>query len=332
MNALVLTDSNGSLALREVPEPTAAPGTALVALHAAALNRRDYWITQGLYPGMTAPCTLGSDGAGVVEAVGDGVDEAWLGQEVTINPALDWGTSTRAQGEGFRILGMPDDGTFANRIRVPATQLVAKPGHLSWAEAAALPLAGLTAYRATFSQGGLQPDETVLITGVGGGVAVAALQFAVKAGARVLVTSSSPDKLERARSLGATAGFNYREDGWAEQAGSEHGPIDLVVDGAAGDGFNDLLGIVRPGGRIVSYGGTAGPPAKFDIRRHFFRQLHLIGSTMGSPEDFAAMVDFVNEHQHRPVVDTVVPLSEGAAAVASMGSSPQFGKIVLETA
>ena len=157
-----------------------------------------------------------------------------------------------------------------------------------------------------------------------------ALQFAVAAGAKALVTSSSPDKLARTESLGATAGANYKDEGWAAALGKEHGPIDLIIDSAGGEGYNDLMDLVKPSGRIVNYGATAGPPRKLDMFKLFWKQLHLIGSTMGSPEDFAAMVEFVNQHQIRPEVDKLVPLSEGAELVASMADSPQFGKLVLE--
>ncbi|NIP94780.1 MAG: zinc-binding dehydrogenase [Akkermansiaceae bacterium] len=329
MKALVLTSTEGNVEFREADEPTVGPGTTLVSLHAAALNRRDYWITQGLYPGIRAPCILGSDGAGVVQAVGEGVDDSWIGREVIINPGIDWGPRPEVQGESFRILGMPDHGTFAPRIAVPAEQLAAKPSHLSLVEAAALPLAGLTAFRALFSQGNLQAGQTVLITGIGGGVAVMALKMASSLGARTLVTSSSQEKIDRAVSLGGAAGANYTDENWTRELAGQ-GPVDLVVDGAAGPGFNDLLDCVRPGGRIVNYGGTAGPPPRFDIRKHFWKQLHLTGSTMGSPGDFEAMVDYLERHRIRPEVDSVSPLSRGTEAMASMADSPQFGKLVLE--
>ncbi len=330
MKALILNEVKSPLVLAEREDPSANAGQAVVRLKAAALNRRDFWITQGMYPGVEAPCVLGSDGAGVVESIGLGVASSRAGKDVVINPGISWGSDEAAQHGKFSILGMPNDGTFAERVVIPAAQLAEKPEHLSWTEAAALPLAGLTAYRAVFSQGGLLEGQTVLITGIGGGVAVFALQFALAAGAKALVTSSSPEKLARAASLGATAGANYKDEGWAAALGKEHGPVDLIIDSAGGEGYNDLLELVKPGGRVVNYGATAGPPRKLDMFKLFWKQLHLIGSTMGSPEDFAAMVKFVNEHQIKPVVDKVVPLSEGPELVASMADSPQFGKLVLE--
>ncbi|MDE0594091.1 MAG: zinc-binding dehydrogenase [Roseibacillus sp.] len=329
MKAIVLTSTDGTVDFIDVDDPTIKPGTVMVKLKAAGLNRRDYWITQGLYPGMHAPSILGSDGAGVVEEVGQGVEDSWLGREVIIYPGTGWGPSSKAQSEDFRILGMPDNGTFAEWIVVPAEQLVVKPEDLSIHEAATVPIAGLTAYRALFPQGRLQSGETVLITGIGGGVAVMILKLAAASGAKVLVTSSSPQKLERALSLGATAGANYKEENWTG-ALAEHGPIDLVIDGSAGVGFNDLLGLVRPGGRIVNYGGTAGPPEHYDIRRHFWKQIHVIGSTFGSPDDLVALMEMIELHSIRPEIDSVTPLSEGAEVIASMAKSPQFGKLVLE--
>ena len=331
VKALVLTSPDGSVDFREVEEPVPAPGLAVVKLRAAALNRRDFWITRGGYPNIQAPCILGSDGTGTVEAVGEGVETSWVGREVVIYPSLDWGDSEQAQGEHFRILGMPDHGTFAEKISIPAQQLVPKPAHLSSTEAAALPLAGLTAYRALFPQGQLQSGELLLITGIGGGVATWALKCALAAGVRVLVTSSSQDKLARAVSLGASAGFDYRDTGWTSNVVRDYGQVDMILDSAAGDQFGDLLGIVRPGGRVVSYGGTASTSIKIPIRAHFWNQLRLIGSTMGSPRDFASMTAFVAEHGLRPEIHSVTPLCEGAGLIQSMADFPQVGKLVLET-
>jgi zinc-binding alcohol dehydrogenase/oxidoreductase len=316
MRALVLTAPNTPLVFRDEPAPTADAGESIVQLKAAALNRRDFWITQGQYPGVTAPCILGSDGAGLVDD-----------REVIINPGINWGSNPRAQGESFRILGMPDNGTFAEEIAVPAGWLRDKPAHLSWEQAAALPLAGLTAYRALFTQGKLKAGQTVLVTGIGGGVATFALQFALAAGATVLVTSSSDAKLARATGLGAAKGARYDREGW-ELEFADHGPIDLVIDSAAGPGYATLLNLLRPGGAIVNYGATAGPP-KVDMFGLFWKQLRILGSTMGSSTDFAAMLDFVDTHKVAPIVDKVVPLADGAALVDDMARMPQFGKLVL---
>lgn len=328
MQALVLKELKQPLVLERRPLPTIEAGQSLVAITTAALNRRDYWITRGMYPGIQLPVILGSDGAGVV-VESSGGDSTWGGKEVIINPGIEWGEAQQAQSDDFRILGMPDDGTFAGHVVVPTTQLVERPAHLNWHESAALPLAGLTAYRAVFVQGQLQPGQTVLISGVGGGVATFALQFAKAAGATVLVTSSATEKINAARQLGATAGFDYNEEHWARRMMSEFGYAHLIIDSAGGPGYAQLLDAVAPGGRIVNYGATQGAPEQLDMFKLFWKQIQLVGSTMGSPTDFANMVQFVNEHSIRPVVDEVFPLSEGNVALDKMRRSTQFGKLVL---
>lgn len=329
MKALVLREIKSPLVCEEVPDPSAGEGQALVRLKAAALNRRDYWITQGMYPGIECPIILGSDGTGVVDSVGAGVERSWVGKEVLINPGYCWGKGQSAQEAAFKILGLPDDGTFAEQIVVPVEQLHEKPAYLDTRHAAALPLAALTAYRAVFVQGKLAEGQKILVTGAGGGVATFAVQFAVGAGAAVIVTSSSSEKVDRALSLGALAGYDYTDQGWTGRLRSEHGLVDLVVDGAGGAGYAAMIDILAPGGRMVNYGATAGNPGQIDLRKVFWKQLHLIGSTMGSPENLAAMLEFVSRHEIEPVVDRVYPLSQGNEAIEQMRVSPQFGKIVL---
>jgi len=301
----------------------------VVSLKAAAFNRRDYWITQGMYPGLELPVIPGSDGAGIVASLGEGVEESWQDREVIINPGLDWGDDERVQSDQFQILGMPRDGTFAEQIVVPASQLHDKPQHLSWTESAALPLAGVTGYRALFTQGELQSGEHVLITGIGGGVATFALQYAVAAGAKVTVTSSSEAKRNFAEKLGAVAGYDYRAGDWGKQLVQEHGSPDLIIDSAGGGGYEILLKIAAPAGRIVNYGATAGPPEKLDLFKLFWKQLRLLGSTMGSPSDFAAMLAFVNQHEIKPAVDRVMKLEDANQGLDAMSTSEQFGKLVL---
>ena len=320
MKALVLNEVKQPPVLQERPSPKAGSGKVIVKLKAAALNRRDYWITQGLYPGIRCPVILGSDGAGTAD---------FKEKDIIINPGYNWGERQEAQSGDFKILGMPDDGTFAEEIAVPKEQLFARPEHLSWEQAAALPLAGLTAYRALFKQGRLQSSQTVVITGIGGGVACIALQFAVAAGATAIVTSSSQAKIDKALAMGATAGFLYTIEDYASQLKAEFEPVNLIIDGAGGNGYNQLVDIACPGGTIVNYGATAGVPEKLELRKVFFKQLHLVGSTMGSPEDFAAMLDMVNKHEIRPVVDEVFTLNEGNKAFEKMNVSSQFGKLVL---
>ncbi len=332
MRTMVLHALKAPLDLREQEALAPAPGQAIVRLRAAALNRRDDWITQGLYPGIRLPVVLGSDGAGVVSAVGEGVDPSWLDQEVVLNPGMRWGDNPRSQSADFEILGMPTNGALADEVAAPGDALYRKPSHLDWREAAAVPLAGVTAYRAVFTQGALQPGERVLVTGVGGGVATFAAQMAVAVGAELFVTSSSEVKLQRAREMGATAGVNYRQEDWAKNFLKEHGPMNLIIDSAAGEGYQHLLQVAAPGGRIVNYGATKGPPPQLDMFKLFWKQLHLIGSTMGSPQDFTGMLELIQRRQIRPVIDQVFPLEAANDALARLQDPAHLGKIVLTMA
>jgi zinc-binding alcohol dehydrogenase/oxidoreductase len=333
MKALVLQDKHRAAEILDLPMPVAGPGEAIVRVHAAAVNHRDVWIQKGQYAGLKWPIVPGSDGAGVVveegfSGVGEGSD--WVGKDVIIDPSLGWGESPDYQDPGgFRILGLPDDGTFAEYVKVPIKNLVEKPAELSFEEAAALPLAGVTAYRALMTKARVQAGEKVLITGIGGGVALFALQFALAAGAEVLVTSGSPDKLDKAMVMGASGGANYGETGWIENLKSLAGAFDVIIDGAGGDAMNDLLDLAMPGGRVVLYGATRGNPTQILARRIFWKQLQVLGSTMGSPADFGSMVGFVRRHSIRPVVDTVFPFKEGEAALRRLDGARQFGKIVI---
>jgi len=329
MRSLQLAAIN-QLHLIEVPTPEPGPGEVRIALQAAALNHRDHWIKQGQYAGLTFPSTPGSDGAGVVEATGEGVDPAWSSREVIINPSFDWGDLESTQGPRFTILGLPRAGTLAEKIVVPVAQISPKPTHLSWEEAAALPLAGLTAYRAVFSRARLEPGERVLITGIGGGVALFALQFALAAGAEVWVTSSSPDKIQRAVTLGARGGFDYTTPDWAKSAIATAGHFAVIIDSAAGPGFENLLDAAAPGGRIVFFGATRGNPPLLPSRKVFWRQLSLLGTTMGSPRDWSSMLGFVTRHRIVPIISDVLPLTRFADAFARLERNDQFGKVVLK--
>jgi len=330
MRAVQLTAIN-TLSIVDLPSPVPVAGEARVRLKAAALNHRDVWIKLGQYAGLKYPSRPGSDGAGIVESVGAGVEDAWVGSEVVINPSFSWGGCQQAQSEEFTILGLPRDGTLAEIITVPVVQLAPKPLHLTWTEAAALPLAGLTAYRALFTRAQLKPGEKVLISGIGGGVALFALQFAVAHGAQVYVTSGSDEKIARAIELGATGGFNYTHPGWAKTAAHGHSDhlFDVIVDSAGGEGFEALIDLARPGGRVVFFGATRGNPPEMPMRKVFWRQLSLLGTTMGSPEDWEAMIAFIDTHRITPVVSDVFPLDRAVEAFELMERGGQFGKIVI---
>ena len=325
-----------NLKLENVQDPVASPGEAVVRLKAAALNHRDVWIRSGTGAyagGFKQRVILGSDGAGEVVSVGSGGAASLVGQAVVINPSLDWGEADLAQGPNFRILGLPDDGTYAQMIRVPVANIHQRPAGLSFEEAAAIPLAALTAYRAVASRARVQKGETVLVTGIGGGVSTFALQIAAHLGTRVLVTSGSDAKLARARELEAAGGANYRTQDWAREivALSGGGP-DVVIDSVGGETFAKCVEILKPGGRIASFGATTGAVKDFVLRNLFWKQATLLGTTMGSPREFAAMLELFGQGGLRPVVDKTFPLADAAAAHRRMEEAGQFGKIVLNTA
>jgi zinc-binding alcohol dehydrogenase/oxidoreductase len=332
MKAIILRELGAAenLKLEDAPDPQPGAGEAVVRLKAAALNHRDVFIWQKLYPGIKLPAILGSDGAGVVAAVGDGVDRSLIGQEVVIEPGLDWGPSEETQGSNYRILGMPEDGTYAEMIKIPAENLHPKPAHLTFEEAAALPLAGLTAYRAVVTRAKVKAGETVLVTGVGGGVAMFAAQIAKQLGARVFVTSGGDDKLARAGALGVEGGANYKNPDWGKTITQmTGGGPNVVIDSAGGESMETAIKIIKQAGRIAFYGATTGL-AKIDLYRFFFKQLSMFGSTMGSPREFAAFLKLYDEAKLHPMVDQVFPLAEAAAAHRRMNESEQFGKIVLK--
>jgi len=319
MQAVRLVETAGPAGARveTLQSPEAAAGETLVRVRAAALNHRDVYISQGKYPGIALPVTLGSDGAGEAD-----------GRDVLIDPMLGWGDDDRVWQPGATILGMPRDGTFADYVAVPTENVHTKPPHLSIEEAAALPLAGLTAYRALFTRGGLASGETVLITGVGGGVQTFVLLFAKAAGARAIVTSGSDEKLARAKALGADVTINYRTDENWHKSARKAGPVDLAIDSAGGATLGRCVEAIRPGGRVVLYGGSNGDASvrPFSI---FWNHIDVLGTSMGSPRDFAAMLAFVGRERIRPVVDRVYAMGEIAAALRRMEEAHQFGKIVI---
>ncbi|MBD8490456.1 zinc-binding dehydrogenase [Echinicola sp. CAU 1574] len=331
MRAITLNlDKPTGISLEEVSLPDLKPHEVKVQLKAAALNHRDEWCRQGRYPNISNGVVLGSDGAGIVVEVGSDVESSWLGKEVIINAATFWGEDQKVQSKDFQILGMPSNGTLAEYVHVEASRLCEKPSHLSFEEAASLPLAGLTAYRACFYHGQLQPGMTVLVTGIGGGVAQFAAQFAVTAGAEVYVSSSDKAKINRAKDFGVKEGFDYKNESWIEDALSQTGGMDLIVDSAMGDTLPDLIKLLKPGGKLVFYGATLGNPPMLDARRIFWNQLTLQGTTMGSDQDFKDMVTFVNEEKITPLVDSVRPLEKSLEAFELMKAGKQTGKLVVK--
>jgi NADPH:quinone reductase-like Zn-dependent oxidoreductase len=329
MRALRLHAIGGPEHLRvdEVAVPELGDSEVLVRIRAAALNHRDVFITQGLYPKIQTPVTLGSDGTGEIAALGSIFGDLEVGAEVVIDPLLGWGEDSSVWDAGrSSILGMPHEGTFAQYVAVPADNVYRKPLSLRMEQAAAIPLAGLTAYRALFTRGQLQRGETVLITGVGGGVQTFVLLFAKHAGARTIVTSSSDGKLERAKNIGADVAINYKTaPDWQKQLRSER--IDLVVDSSGGDTLRKALDVIRPGGRIAIYGGTLGE-ATIKLFPLFWKHVTICGTSMGSPQDFAAMLALFDDGL-QPVIDEIFSLDQAPAAFARLDEGKQFGKIVL---
>jgi NADPH:quinone reductase-like Zn-dependent oxidoreductase len=312
------------LVLEEAPDPRPGPGEVLVRLRASALNHLDIWIRKGL-PSVPKPRILGADGAGVVEALGEGATGVSPGQRVVLNPGIETPSGR------IHVLGEHRDGTNAELIAVPATNVHPIPDGLSFEEAAAFPLVFETAYRMLVTRAGLRAGEWVLAWGVGGGVSSASLVIAKALGARVLATSSSDAKLERARELGADATVNHvRGDVKAAvQEATEGRGVDVVVEHVGEATWRTSLEVAAPGGRIAVCGATTGPNPPANLHRIWWKQLSVLGSTMGTAADFAGAYELVASGRARPVVDTVLPLAEIRTAHERLEAGEQLGKIVL---
>jgi NADPH:quinone reductase-like Zn-dependent oxidoreductase len=315
--------------LQEVPAPAPGPGEVTVALRTAALNRRDWWVWTT--PGYCElPVTLGSDGAGVVESVGEGVEALAPGDDVVFDATLDWGDCEEHPGPEFDILGAPVDGTFAEHVLLPAGNVERKPARLTWEQAAALNLGGLTAWRATVTCAGAAPGRTLLITGAGSGVSTFAVQIAVAHGARVFVTSSSETKLEQARALGAEDGASYLQADWPDRIRElAGGPLDAAVDSFGGPAWEGAIRTLRVGGTLVSFGDTSGPETTLTTAEVYWKWRRVIGTSMGSPREYRALLAHVEQAVWGPVIDSVFPLEEIEAAASRLVAGDRFGKVVL---
>lgn len=325
MKAVIHEGNSGmaGLSYGDIAEQEPKAGEVRVKLKTAGLNHRDLFVLDRHKPS-DPPLVIGSDGAGIVDAIGEGVTNVKVGEEVMINPGLGWKKNSDAPPAGFEIVGLPFHGTFAEFIILPAENVEPKPSYLTWEEAGVLSLAALTAYRALFTRGKLQPGMKVFIPGVGSGVATFLVQFAKAAGAEVYVSSRSPEKCERAIALGAQKAISSQED-W--NAALEGLKMDLVIESVGAATFNQSLDILRPGGTMVTFGASAGDEVKINLRTFFYAQQNLLGSTLGSAEEYKAMLQFVEKHQIKPVMDEIYLLEEYEQAFNRMEKANQFGKI-----
>ncbi|MFZ2178292.1 MAG: zinc-binding dehydrogenase [Rhodococcus sp. (in: high G+C Gram-positive bacteria)] len=323
MDAVVLREFGGPDVLRmeTIPDPDPRPGWVTIRLKAAALNWHDVLVRQGKYSS-PLPHVLGADGAGI---------RADTGEEVLVLPSLWWGNREAAPSAQWEILGDHQRGTYAELVRVPEDCVAPKPLGLSWEQAAALPLVGLTTYRALFTRGRLRAGENLLVLGAGGGVATMAVMLASAVGANVTVTSSSAPKIAQAVELGAANGVLYNEPEWSEAA-RRHSPdgqgFDLVLDSVGT--WEQSIAALRPGGRLVVLGASRSELATLDVRPFYFGQYELIGTTMGSPQDFTGLLSLLDAKTVPPVpISAVFPLTEAAAAHKHLEQGSGFGKIVL---
>jgi zinc-binding alcohol dehydrogenase/oxidoreductase len=331
---LVGFDGPDSLQLGERPTLPPSPGEVRVRFQNMALNHLDVFITRGL-PKRSLPAVLGSDGAGVVDAVGDSVDDVHLGDEVVLYPILSCGqcaacvAGQEVHCRQMAILGEHTDGTFQETLCVPASICHPRPNHLSWAETAALPLAWLTAQRLLFTRGGLQPGDWLVLVGIGGGVATACLLLGKAAGLHVIATSRDPAKRQRALDLGADLALPSDAFSKAVQAATGGAGARAVVDTVGPATFDESLRSLAREGMLLTVGATSGPKVDLLLPRMWFRHLSLITSTMGNHSEFRSMLEAVTTHQLHPPVDRVFPLADGAAAFAHLEAGNQFGKVVL---
>jgi len=342
LKAVRIHEHGGSdkLHYEEVPEPElASPTDAIIKLRAASLNRNDIFIRQGLiHHEARFPRILGADGAGIVVEVGKQVKNVTLGDPVCFYPLNGCGgcgsciTDREFMCPEVRVLGENEDGTYAEVVRVPARNCFSIPEGLSFEEAAALPSVYVSVWRMLITNADLKPGERVLIRGIGGGVATAALQVAVHLGACVIVTSRSDDKLARAKALGAEHGINDSKSDFAKEARQLTGKrgVDVVVDCVGGEGWIRSLSCLAKGGRLVTCGATDTNNAQTDIQRIFWNDLNIFGSTLGNRQEFLQALNFVRTSRAKPVIDRIFPLRDAAAAQQRMESGNHFGKIVLQ--
>lgn len=340
MKAAVIREHGGPevVNIEDIPAPKAGPGEVVVEVRAAALNHLDVWVRQGGRHQLEWPHVVGSDAAGTVVALGASVGGVAVGDEVVVNAGLACEhcefcrRGEHSMCADYRIIGMHRPGTFAERVAVPARCVAPKPTNLDFIRSAALGIAHTTAWRMLFTRARLRPGETVLIHGIGGGAALAALQFVVSAGGRAVVTSSSEAKLKRAQEMGAATGINYKttEDvAEAVLAATGGRGADIAFDAVGAATWALDFDAVRKGGRIVICGVTTGATASIDLQQLYWNQLTILGSTMGSDDEFRRMISTVKTAGIEPVIDNVMALQNVQEAESHLEAGEQFGKIVL---
>lgn len=335
MKAILLNTPGGpeQLQYSEVRDPEPDYGQVLVKLHAAALNRRDISVRSSSGYAQYMPFIPGSDGAGVVSGLGPGVRKFHTGERVVVFPSLNWGVHASHPSTDFEILGGPTNGTYAELLVLPEANLYPMPENLSFAQAAALPIAGLTTWRALITKAKVLPGERVFIPGAGSGTATFAIQIARMAGARVFVSSHSDDKIQQALALGAEAGVNYTQPGWQERLTDlTSGGVQVVIDSVGQATYPASLNLLVPGGRLVSFGVTSGSSVQIEIITIYRKQISVLGTTMGSPAEFEHFLSAVASGAIQPVIDSHFPLAQAADAQRHMQAQQQFGKIVLDIA
>ncbi|GEN54007.1 zinc-dependent alcohol dehydrogenase family protein [Halobacillus faecis] len=326
MRAIVHEGKDGleGLKLKEMQNSQPNDNEVRVKVHTAGMNRRDLAVVTKRHKAEDPALIPGSDASGTVESVGKSVTKFQEGDEVIVNPGLGWQKNSDAPPEGFEIVGLPDHGTFAEYYTCTEDHLERKPEHLTFEEAGVLPLAALTAYRALFTRGDLEAGQTVMLPGIGSGVLTFCLKFAKAIGARVIVTSRSESKQKEALKLGADVAISTEEN-WQEALASEQ--VDLLIETIGNATFNKSLDIVRKGGTIVTFGSTTDDEVTINIRQFFYGQYNLLGSTMGSAEEFREMLGFISEHKIKPQLDKVFSMEEYKEAFEYIQKSKNFGKI-----
>jgi NADPH:quinone reductase-like Zn-dependent oxidoreductase len=322
------TKEQGGLQLVELPVPLCKPNQALIKISAVGLNFRDLRIFEGNYTFKFKYDTIiGSDASGTVVKVGNSVSDFWIGKDVIINPNVLWGSNDDVPSEEFSILGTPENGVFCEYIALNVDRLVVKPQHLNAVQAAALPLTGITAYRAIFTKAQIKSNDNVLITGVSGGVAQIALQFCNSLGAHCWVTTSNQDKAEKALKLGAVGVTDYTKEDIVQALGKVN--FDVVIDCSGGFQINSLLKLLKPMGKLVLYGAMNGKTDNFDLFTLYYNQLQVLGTLMGNDKEFQKMIDFVSESQITPIIDCVLPFSAIQMGFDILKQKKHFGKIIL---